>query len=100
MLVVIAAANAVAIYGVALDPVFFAIGRPGVMLRVSALTIIVNVVLLVILAAEYGLIGVGLAALASTAIGVAILTTLALGRLAKLAPADLQVPAVAANKGA
>ena len=99
VLVVIAAANAVAIYGVALDPVFFAIGRPGVMLRVSALTTALNVGLLVAFAAEYGLIGVGLAALASTAIGVGILTTLALGRLAKLAPGDLQVPAVAANKG-
>jgi O-antigen/teichoic acid export membrane protein len=100
VLILIAAANAVAIYGVALDPVFFAIGRPGVMLRVSALTIPLNFVLLFVLAAEYGLIGAGLAALASTAVGVAILTTLALGRLARLAPGDLQAPAIPANKGA
>ena len=95
VLVVIAAANAVAIYGVALDPVFFAIGRPGILLRISAVMAAFNLVLLVILTAEYGLIGAGLAALASTVIGLGTLTTVALGRLDKLAPGDLDAPAVA-----
>ena len=86
VLVVIALANAVAIYGVALDPVFFAIGRPGVMLRVSAVMAAFNLVLVVIFVAQFGLIGAGLASLASTVIGVGTLTTLALGYLAKPAP--------------
>jgi O-antigen/teichoic acid export membrane protein len=83
VLVVLAAATAVSIFGVALDPVFFAMGRPDVMLRVSVIVVALNLVLVVLFAAEWGLLGVGWASLVSTAVGIGVLIMLALGRLAK-----------------
>ena len=83
VLVVVAAATAISIFGVALDPVFFAMGRPDVMLRVSVIVAALNLVLVVLFAAAWGLIGVGWASLVSTVVGMAVLTMLALARLAK-----------------
>jgi O-antigen/teichoic acid export membrane protein len=83
VLVVVAAATAISIFGVALDPVFFAMGRPEVMLWVSVIVAALNLVLVVLFAAAWGLIGVGWASLVSTVVGMAVLTMLALARLAK-----------------
>ncbi len=83
VLVVLAAATAISIFGVALDPVFFAMGRPDVMLRVSVIIAALNLVLVFLFAAEWGLVGVGWASLVSTAVGIGVLIMLALGRLAK-----------------
>ena len=78
-----AAASAVMLYGFAIEPVFFALGRPGIMLRLSVITAALNLVLIFFLVAEYGLIGAGMAALASTAVYVGLATFIALDKLKK-----------------
>ena len=98
VLVVLAAATAISIFGVALDPVFFALGRPDVMLRVGVIIAALNLVLVVLFAAAWGLIGVGWASLVSTVVGVTVLAMLALARLAKRVRGEDQA-AAAENKG-
>ena len=83
LLVLLAAASAVMLYGFAIEPVFFALGRPGIMLRLSVIVAALNLVLIFLLAAEYGLIGAGYAALASTVTGIGLSTFIALGKLSK-----------------
>ena len=85
LLVLIAGASAVMLYGFAIEPVLFALGRPGIMLRLSAITVVLNVVLIFFLVAEYGLVGAGMAALASTVIAVGLSTLIVLGKLKKKA---------------
>ncbi|MFP6730768.1 MAG: oligosaccharide flippase family protein [Alphaproteobacteria bacterium] len=85
LLVLIAAASAVMLYGFAIEPVFFALGRPGIMLRLSVITAALNLVLIFLLVAEYGLIGAGMAALASTLVSVGLTTFIALKKLRKKA---------------
>lgn len=81
LLVLLAAAAAVMVYGFAIEPVFFALGKPGIMLRLSIIVAALNLVLIFFLVAEYGLIGAGVAALASTVIGVGLSTAVALRKL-------------------
>ncbi len=81
LLVLLAAASAVMVYGFAIEPVFFALGRPGIMLRLSVIAAALNLVLIFVLVAEYGLIGAGLAALASTVVAVGLSTFIALAKL-------------------
>ena len=83
LLVLLAAASAVMLYGFAIEPVFFALGRPGIMLRLSVIAAALNLVLIFFLVAEYGLIGAGLAALASTLVVVGLSTFIALAKLKK-----------------
>ena len=81
LLVLIAAASAVMLYGFAIEPVFFALGRPGIMLRLTIIASALNLVLIFFLTAEYGLIGAGMAALASTIVAVGLSTMIALRKL-------------------
>ena len=81
LLTLLAAGSAVMLYGFALEPVFFALGRPGIMLRLSVITAALNLVLIFLLVAEFGLIGAGMAALASTVVAVGLATTIALHKL-------------------
>ena len=81
LLVLLAAAAAVMVYGFAIEPVFFALGKPGIVLRLSIIVAALNLVLIFFLVAEYGLIGAGVAALASTVIGVGLSTAVALRKL-------------------
>ena len=83
LLVLLAAASAVMLYGFAIEPVFFALGRPGIMLRLSVIATALNLVLIFFLVAEYGLIGAGLAALASTVVAIGLSTFIALAKLKK-----------------
>ena len=51
------------------------------MLRLSVITAALNLVLIFLLVAEFGLIGAGMAALASTVVAVGLATTIALHKL-------------------
>ncbi|MCH8961120.1 MAG: polysaccharide biosynthesis C-terminal domain-containing protein [Bacteroidetes bacterium] len=83
LLVLLAGAYAVLLFGFALEPVFFALGRPGVMLRLNAIAVALKIVLTFLLVAEYGLIGAGMAILASEVIGVGLTAIIALDKLSK-----------------
>ena len=74
-------ASAVMPYGFAIEPVFFALVRPGIMLRLTISASALNLVLIFFLTAEYGLIGAGMAALASTIVAVGLSTMIALRKL-------------------
>jgi len=80
LLILLAAGSAVLLYGFALEPVFFALGRPGIMLRLGVITAALNLVLIFLLVAQYGLIGAGVAALASTVVYVGLATMIALDK--------------------
>ena len=80
LLILLAAGSAVLLYGFALEPVFFALGRPGIMLRLGVITAALNLVLMFLLVAQYGLIGAGVAVLASTVVYVGLATMIALDK--------------------
>lgn len=83
LLVLIAASSAVMLYGFAIEPVLFALGRPGIILRLSVIAAALNLVLIFFLVAEYGLVGAGMAALAGTVVYVGLSTMIALKKLKK-----------------
>ena len=83
LLVLIAASSAIMLYGFAIEPVLFALGRPGIILRLSVIASALNLVLIFFLVAEYGLVGAGMAALASTVVYVGLSTMIALKKLKK-----------------
>jgi len=87
LLVLLAGASAVLLYGIALEPVFFALGRPGIMLRISIIAAALNIVLIFLLVAQFGLIGAGMAALGSTAVAVGLMAIIALDKLKQGIPA-------------
>ena len=80
LLILLAAGSAVLLYGFALEPVFFALGRPGIMLRLGVITAALNLVLIFLLVAQFGFIGAGVAALASTVVYVGLATMIALDK--------------------
>ena len=88
LLILLAAGSAVLLYGFALEPVFFALGRPGIMLRLGVITAALNLVLIFLLVAQYGLIGAGVAALASTVVYVGLATMIALDKTKSSSPGE------------
>ncbi|MFQ5784518.1 MAG: lipopolysaccharide biosynthesis protein [Alphaproteobacteria bacterium] len=66
VLVLLALAATVSIYGFALEPVMFAMGKPGTLLRVTVVVAVCYFLALVILLRTMGLAGAGIAAVAST----------------------------------
>ena len=87
LLVLLAGASAVLLYGFALEPVFFALGKPGIMLRISIIAAALNIVLIFLLVAQFGLIGAGMAALGSTVVVVGLSAVIALDKLKQGIPA-------------
>jgi O-antigen/teichoic acid export membrane protein len=88
LLILLAAASAVLLYGFALEPLFFALGKPGIMLRLGVITAALNLVLIFLLVAQYGLMGAGVAALASTVVYVGLATMIALDKTKSSSPGE------------
>ena len=68
-LVLLVAAAGIAIIGFPMDPALFAMGRPGIPLRVStAVIVVIYLPLLVVLTRTYGSVGAAIATLAAAAV--------------------------------
>ncbi len=86
VMMLLAVATAIKGYGLALGPVMLAIGRPDLLFKVNLVLTLLFVPLLIVLLANLGLIGAGIATVAHAAIGITVLTILATRKLAAHAP--------------
>ncbi len=67
----------ITMFGFSLDPVMYAVGRPGVPLRINLLVTVLYVPLLVVLLLQVGVVGAGYALLAATVLTFIVMTTIA-----------------------
>lgn len=85
VLLLLVLAEAIAVFGFALFPAMYAIGRPGIPLQVGAVTTFVYFALLLFLLTKMDLIGAGLAGLAGSLLTFLAMTAITLRLLARRA---------------
>lgn len=93
VLVLLVLAATVEVFGFALNPVMYALGRPGISLKVNALSMAVYLPLLLVLLDRFGLVGGGFAMVGASALFFGLMAVIATRLLRSVTPDHPAVPA-------